>query len=314
MKAFKLPIINCMLLICLGALSTTLKAQNIMFELPIYFEDAVGNKDTVTVGYGTGITLENRFGDTQSELVDYGTLFLDKDLDIWLMNTISDDPNINGYRSKTWYFEFGKEDCGDSSEAPILVDLAIRNVHPPLKMTWNESLLCLNNCTNESQLIDNFLFHVVNTNVALEYNLVKPLCGVNGSWEFNLGGLMRDSIVNFQTIYYEQDSLGGLDIIYLFHLGLTNAAIISSVKEVNSIDLQVYPNPALQELWINGLEGQRDISMTIVDMIGRVVFKNHIHVGSKEEKLDLFNLPSGAYVLLVSGRDGLHSAERFMKL
>ena len=68
-----------------------------------------------------------------------------------------------------------------------------------------------------------------------------------------------------------------------FHLSLINAPLISSVKEENFINLQVYPNPALQELWINGREGHRNISMTIVDMMGRVVFKNHIHVGSKEE-------------------------------
>lgn len=296
----------------------SLCGQDLVFELPIYFEDAVGNRDTVLLAYGTGITAENRFGNTETRNYYGDSMFLKNDLDIWMSQMYNDDINVRGRMSKVWYSEFDDRECLDAeSDGPIFIDLLIRNIYPPLTISWDEAVLCSNMCTSETIFIDNFIYSVVSDQTIIDNNLAYSMCGVNGQMILPLGSLVReDGMIGYQTMHHEIDSTGELDIIYLFHIYMNNFLnyLVSSTEMVPTQSLQVFPNPATDNLYIKGLEGRSRVALTVFDMMGRVVNDHKIELGSMDLQYDVSFLPAGTYTLVIRDAAGLLQHHRFVKI
>ena len=66
--------------------------------------------------------------------------------------------------------------------------------------------------------------------------------------------------------------------------------------------LQVRPNPVTADLVV-GIPTTTASTLTLSDMLGRVVLQHEVAAGSTEERLDLSSLPAGTYVVRLAGGD-----------
>ena len=74
------------------------------------------------------------------------------------------------------------------------------------------------------------------------------------------------------------------------------------VDSTNGITVKVYPNPVLEtefNINVTGLEQDKTLNYTLVDLKGSILVSNSIQTGTKS--VDVRTLPSGAYILLVNG-------------
>lgn len=109
-----------------------------MFEMPIYFEDAIGNKDTVIVGYdpdaiANGLNLQ--FGET------------------WLDTPFDSIFEVRVSHSEEWPYRTGKKiiehyddsppsDCGPSSN----VEIILHAKHFPIKISYDTAFINASAC------------------------------------------------------------------------------------------------------------------------------------------------------------------------
>ncbi len=94
------------------------------------------------------------------------------------------------------------------------------------------------------------------------------------------------------------------DYIYSY-VGIDDAGI----ADVEQLPLDVYPNPAINEIVISGV-GEGLHPMDVVDMSGRVVMSGHV---TETSPIDLSGLQGGCYLVRVLTDNGLHSAKVVVK-
>ena len=67
----------------------------------------------------------------------------------------------------------------------------------------------------------------------------------------------------------------------------------------------VFPNPFSDRLYISHDLGQlQEMTITIVDLMGKVIYSEKINYPSQTEKIEVQNLPSGNYMLMISVPNG----------
>jgi hypothetical protein len=79
--------------------------------------------------------------------------------------------------------------------------------------------------------------------------------------------------------------------------GLFNASLAN-------LELQAYPNPAIDELFINANLSNENYQMTVSDITGRVLSTQTITGQLKSHTIDTKSLNNGIYFVKVSGRTG----------
>lgn len=95
-----------------------------------------------------------------------------------------------------------------------------------------------------------------------------------------------------------------------------NAFIINSlplsIQTANQAVIQIYPNPAEDMLFVRNIQSTPlDLTMTVMDMGGRVVLKNKVN--GKTNALDIHTLQQGMYTIQVVGNDGFVYRTKFVK-
>ena len=73
---------------------------------------------------------------------------------------------------------------------------------------------------------------------------------------------------------------------------------VTNVTESTSSLIELYPNPAQNEVTINGLSGE--YSYQVVDILGAVVITGN---GSSNETMNVSNLAKGVYVVVIQQGD-----------
>ena len=66
---------------------------------------------------------------------------------------------------------------------------------------------------------------------------------------------------------------------------------------MSSYDINIYPNPASTDLYIEWNTKEVN-SISIIDLLGRVLYK--IKVDHNSEKVDISELPSGVYMVVIN--------------
>jgi hypothetical protein len=86
---------------------------------------------------------------------------------------------------------------------------------------------------------------------------------------------------------------------------------VSGVEENNLLGLNLFPNPANNEITLNS-DVMGAGTLTVVDMTGRIVLQ-HKTVVSSTQKINIQDLPSGIYSLSVT-IENKQSVTSFVKL
>tara|TARA_B100001939_G_C16577326_1_gene461187 strand:- start:289 stop:582 length:294 start_codon:yes stop_codon:yes gene_type:complete len=94
--------------------------------------------------------------------------------------------------------------------------------------------------------------------------------------------------------------------------GVVNVTDPLSVDEYNFIQLDVYPNPAIDIVNIKLNTVNEDADLEIYNMLGKVVMKKSYDFNAESLSIDISEFATGVYILKVSSSEST-SYKRFIK-
>ncbi|PWH85749.1 T9SS type A sorting domain-containing protein [Brumimicrobium oceani] len=269
-------IILIFVLLCFYQIS---EAQTFQFQM--FFEDAIGNKDTLTIGYdfnGTEL-IDSSFGEENIIGIP-----LDSTFDVRISDAFYHFGNATFHTKK----QILPNLCAGGWFPIVAIDIKCENW--PVVATWDNSLF-YNECREGSVFTSinpggwwdtgspSDLYRAELTSL----NQVTFMSNYDPFWEVNENYAYINS--SNDTIPYFWMAFGDLSLITL---GVENI----------SADFKLYPNPVKDLLYIDtSAEFVKEV--ILVDMVGRrknVEFKN----GS----IDLRSFKSGYYQVIINGNDG----------
>ena len=86
--------------------------------------------------------------------------------------------------------------------------------------------------------------------------------------------------------------------------------LVTSAGVVTEENINVYPNPFSQTLWIDNVQNAR--SVVVVNLIGQQVVNMQLH-GDSRVSIPTEKLPSGVYLISVEGQDGERTVRKVIK-
>jgi hypothetical protein len=316
-------------LICL--LLTTccnLTAQNdsIAFIMPFYFEDAVGNRDTVFVGaseYGDG-TLNPEWGEINTFSTPFDSVF-----EVRLTPTrefLDSDERILETFSKTLiveYNDFGTiGDCSIVLEAPTFV---VNALYPPVTVSWDQDLFSPGNylgCAKGT--------FIVNTLAPYSIEAWYDAADLLGFDYYCLAGTTTATITPWEgefpggpgyndfAVHHIEGSTNAMDTLMAMHLfwARTTAepcfTIVDTddfLGEINPPLGAIYPNPVSDRLYLPVTDNIELVSVVVSSLEGRLLFSND----SRPTDIDVSDWPPGMYILHYRTKQGETGAQRFIK-
>ncbi|MFI5221855.1 MAG: T9SS type A sorting domain-containing protein, partial [Bacteroidia bacterium] len=132
--------------------------------------------------------------------------------------------------------------------------------------------------------------------------------------------MLHDSLITKKQFLTLVKQCGVPDSIYRYGKRSTNENGLNDVKEVASVaatnlDIKLYPNPAYDNLniAINHIENETNITIQIVDIVGRVMQIQTSQIITGQDQLNInvpINLSSGTYFVKLDGTN-IHETKRF---
>lgn len=271
--------------------------QTALFETQIYFEDAVGNKDTIIIGYDTASSsfYNPEFGEENI------TAPFDSVFEVRAGHGIS--YGLRDYVLSKKIIAHSEPIFGlpYSCDQPEEIIFFIHTIHQPVKIKWESALFDGDSCIGGT-----FLTHFATHNSVFWWQLPERenrfYCASQiDSVELLLG--RENNRSQFGELYYDllyQIKGRGIDSIYGVAVGMTvprlstfACDIITSTATVTPpTSLSVYPNPTADLLHLK--EGKLKW-LKIYNQQGQIVWQ--IVQWNKWQSIDLSHLPSGVYFL-----------------
>jgi hypothetical protein len=276
---------------------TICKAQEFAFQLK--FIDAVGNKDSVTLGYDGAATdtIDPSFGEINIISIPYSSELNVRTGNEYLKYSFSSQlGQQTTFETKT---QIVPNVCGSGSSgfwtAFPIIELNVVSDHFPIKAIWNKSLFN-DSCRNGSV-----------------FTSVHP-----GGWWDTYG---------FRTMLGTQDSLifdrshykyfNSTDTVYVYWVAFVNLDIMLSWEDfgtdeysANNNFIKVFPNPAYQNLSVNIKNSFEDkYIIKIYDSFGR-----HVLTSVKLKDINISDLKNGIYYIYVTSENGSTYNSKFIKL
>lgn len=128
----------------------------------------------------------------------------------------------------------------------------------------------------------------------------------NGTWDYlgtpNIANAVTthsDLLVSGQTVFVGYRNADQADTLEVRRIDLSNSVSSSSLTKI-----QVYPNPVIDELWVES--DFEVLEMVICDQHGRALLTSH------ENRINLSSLSRGAYLIKMRLNDHVH-VERLIK-
>jgi hypothetical protein len=265
------------------------KAQGFQFHL--FFEDSIGNKDTLTIGYDLNGTelIDPFFGEENIIGIP-----LDSNFDVRISDAFFNDGNATFHTKK----QILPDSCSGWWFPVVSIDIKSKNW--PVTASWDNSIFT-NECREGSVFTS---FHP-------------------GGW-WDVGGFPSDlnrvelaieNQVTFSSNY--NPSLGydenyayinlSNDTIPVFWMAFGDSTLLSLGVEDISFEIQSYPNPVKDFFYVN-IRTDLIKEIQIVDMLGKskiVDFKNGY--------VDMRNFQAGYYLIIIYAKEGKILKKKILK-
>ncbi|MBS4012594.1 MAG: T9SS type A sorting domain-containing protein [Bacteroidetes bacterium] len=298
----KLPL----LCIFLFYLLNSLTAQEFSFQM--YFEDALGNKDTLTIGYdinGSRDTINTNFGEENIAHIPFDEVFdvrITNQIDIYEIGNY----NFELFHSKHKIIKYYCDGNFNYFELYPIVNINIHAINWPVTASWNSVLFNID-CLIGSLFTpvhpvgwwdsgspnSNFWRVVLEEQNSIEFSENYP-----GNWEDFPDGWPN---------YYVDDS--GKPISN-FWVAFADSSIISLNTDYFNVDnnIVLYPNPTHGKFTIsNCLHDQCNV--IIYDFTGKV-----FEVYQYKDDIDLSHLNNGIYILKITFSNGRVYHKKLIKV
>lgn len=294
-----------------------LNAQNLTFELPIYFEDARGNKDTIIIGYGPDIDNDSVYTDQGETMLPWDIEY-EKDLEVWFSSNYWGTTIISDL-TKVRYRQFS-EDCSDSSLDVMDGVFQIFCRYPPLRISWDQDLICegsASECTHGSILVDNWPFYFVHDPSDYSmYDLARAMC-YDSEMILELGGKARPDGIPYLGYHELEREDGRIDTIYGVEVIISNyrnrILLSSSPLETQQNTVSIYPQPNDGTFFIERDISDQVIELLLLDSNGKVIDQEIMQNGERLKSLNISRHPSGVYLLLSKDADGFFQTYKVIK-
>lgn len=265
------------------------KAQT--FQYSLYFEDAIGSKDTLVIGYDLNATdtIDESFG--EQNIID---IKLDSVFDV----RISDAFDNNGEATFHSKKQILQGSCPDIQSPLVSIDIKCKNW--PVTATW-DSLLFESKCLKGSlftSVIPGGWFDVAGHPSNLDIVALENQNQVTftSNYDPNLEYYDGYSYINTSN-----------DTIPYFWMTFSDSSIFTvNTKEV-SYDIKTYPNP-VQDFYYFDISPDLLKSVTIVDMYGRSNIADF-----SNGNIDMINFSSGHYLIIFLDYKGRILTKKIVK-
>jgi hypothetical protein len=290
-------------LFCLAILlfvGRTASAQSLepKIKFTVRFEDAIGNKDSVIVGYDSLAApyIDSIFGEIDLTEVPFDSVFevrgADKGGQEFLSKII-----VHGYRE--WMC------IGNVQHQSI----NIYAKHFPVKITW-DSTYFEHECYDWTHFTRNwyYLFHpsIYSGNIIRLYE----------QSEFLVTEAYLAQTETYRTSYLHSIEGGGEDTVFVMFIGLAGSEPTDAVEEPFGVPVKVSPNPATDEVRLELPEGFGEILYSQVYTIAGQVRWIDVRQndGSLNWIINLSDWPDGIYTIKIVNTKGKMAIARFVKI
>ncbi len=271
------------------------------WETQFYFEDALGNKDTITLGYDTDANSDYNpdFGEVNIKAVPWDSIF---EARASHLEGANDHASPNVLSKKIIGSSKGRLDseidCSFNREA---LQFFVKVKHLPLKISWNQDVFN-NDCISQSYITPHHLPLIIP-------DWFRDTLGIyNTNAFFCLGEYSEYVIQNFSEVdnsffpyILEPKTDGKPDTIHGFlvlALPIEEAYFTPCPERVNTEDLNennlkinVHPNPTTSSVRID-LQGAFSWRLYNVQGIGLLTGKEH--------EINIEALPGGMYFVEIN--------------
>jgi hypothetical protein len=282
-----------------------LRAQQApQFTMPIWFEDAIGNRDTLWVG--SDVAASSREINPQFGEVELTSPF---DSVFEVRGVHGDDPQ---WRTSKIVIEYTSS--GGWCLLPGHTRIMIHALHWPVKISWDTMLLkqiapCHENIfltpTELYGLYPNWyeadVLYCMMTRSHIEEDFVYDTFVESLlQHEFPVQGLGTKTL---NGLFYA----GAWDEPHCYTTLLNSASETSALPPVN-----IFPNPAEGQLYMDIGQPETVAGLSIASAVSGNVFSRQLDTAANS--WDISSLPPGLYLFYVTLKDGRRIARRFVKI
>lgn len=298
------------------AIFSQLTAQ---FETTLYFEDAIGNRDSVVVGYDTLAThdIDPEFGE-QEIVSPFDSVFeVRAGTDEYFFRHKLSKKIIT--KGSPVFGPFPPENCYPGSR----IFIYIWAKHQPIKVSWDRAVFAEPRCYRATALLNHWLDELAGPLTPDEIPPEYACLAAEDSIYFDMSEEHltsgNDGVYIDQRILIEKE-VEGLGLQTIFGLRFKAAStpfdfspcywVPSGQKEPLTGPVSLYPNPAAGTAWFSLPDGVEALRWQLFGINGALLQEQRETVASKVE---LSGLPTGIYQLLVQGSDGKRYGGRVVK-
>lgn len=265
------------------------------FSFELYFEDAIGNKDTLVLGYDPLATdsIDSSFGEVDIINQQWDSIFevrAGDDYSFW---------HPSGGMIPAPLYQSKKQIIDKSCDFDYDITININVKHFPFKIYWDTTLFTTDSCRLAS-ILTGTPEEQTDVYEAPEAYLSNRYFGVGTGFTDTV---IIDSITaNNDLRYYSNNS----EEIFVFWLAFANPLNISpnSVGELNHKSLRIYPNPSNQFIIIQD-DFPIDQNFLIHNNSGKLVKKGPLLNG----QIAVSDLPSGMFYLTIKTNQDIYRSK-----
>lgn len=297
------------LILCTYPFSATILSQIPQIKIPMYFEDAMSNRDTVYVGFDPEAEDDILNSDFGEHIIDEQPWHSDFEV---RLGTFAGPFGKLPRMSKT---DIQKNRCLDSvtGYGRTFNVLYLKAKHFPIKWTWDSSFF-KKDCIYNS-FYDRSVTSYLAADIWLKYaQYFRDFKGVTYLTEAYIKNKRKNGF------YYDfLDPISGVDSIKSVCFYLLDKKRIAfefaDVRESKLEQLKIYPNPVDNVLNISFDEGilseQGEIYLN--NLFGQTLLSKRLITYSSNYELDVSSLPVGTYFISFKTKDR-YFMTKFLKL
>jgi hypothetical protein len=296
-----------LLLFVLLAQNAIAQFKTPLFEMPIYFEDAKGHKDSIVMGFDENADFEeidSLFGEDKL-LTAFDSIF-----DVRLVKSTSawDSPATGKKR-------VARQEKSNSNYGGFKLSILINARYNPIKISYFKDL---------TKLEKPYMFNTIvakTSEVFLKENgwyKAKDWVCLAGQNKFSIDMSKKDGggTGNFRKYrVVGENDLKAIKFLYLtqFGSGPTCAELLSD-ENFMVLNITTYPNPVQNELHFMLADNVFGLntSYQIFDINGKVMQKQAIT--NSDVNIDVQNLSQGMYFIKIHNADKILANARFVKI
>jgi hypothetical protein len=264
------------------------------FNFNLIFQDAIGNTDTLILGYSPNATdsVDTALNEINIISTELDSVFDVRVTDEWNARYLSSDSIGNFHLKK----QIIHGTCGFSG--PISIDIKCKNW--PVTVSWDNSLF-------NDTCRDGSVFTSVPAggwwDVLSPSDLYRAELKNENQVTFTAN---YDSYLNDSYAYINTDS----DTISVFWVVYAKSSFLSAgiQKERLESELNIYPNPATNKIQITGVYANQIEEVIVLDLSGKAQI-----IKKESDNIDLSQLQNGIYFISIRFKDNKLITRKIIK-